>query len=1096
MKLNSLLIILLSSGLVSAVANGQEKETLLLRTPSISKNHIAFTYAGDIWVANRDGSSPRRVTVNPEVEMNPIISPDERNIAFTGNYGGNQDVYVVPIDGGTPKRLTNHPAGDIVRGWINNEEVYFSSTRSFDYGFNARLYQKSLKGGMAKALPMPEATQGSASPDGKRWAYSKNGFPNERTDVAFKRYRGGGMPDIWLFDLKTNDIEIVPGAKSNNIAPQWIGNKIFFLSDRNHIQNIFSYDTGTKKVEQVTSYKDYDVKSLSSDGSTLIYEEEGGIYTLDPATGKSNRLSILIQADIPYKRARYENMDKDITAMELSPTGKRALFESHGEIFSVPKENGDARNISKSPGSHERSPGWSPNGKWISYVSDRNGNYQLVLRDQLAEKDPVYIKLGESGFYFGLTWSPDSKKLFYSDSHLNLFYVDIDTRKIVNVTQDKLGSVTNRTENNFNSSWSADSKWISYIKTLENGNSAVFLYSMVTGKSTQVTDGIGSAGTTVFSRDGKYLFFTASTNIGLGNSGLHMTAYDRPNTSSIYALILAKQTPSLFAAQSDEEVVKEEDEVVKKDAKTTKNANTEKVKVVKKDQRDTVALVKIDLDNLGDRIIALPLSAGDYNNLNGNIKGKLLYVNGGEVKAFDLKSLKASTLVSGASIYTVSSDGTKLMYNAASNYYIVDASRKAQPEEGKLKLNTVKIYIDPVAEWKQTFDEVWRIEKDYFYVENMHGTDWDAVKKKYEKFLPFVGHREDLTYLFRDMLGELVVGHSYIKGGDQPKGSVVEVGMLGADYEIDQGYYKISKILSALSWNPELKAPLKEPGLNIEEGLYLVAVNGVPLTADQSIYSFFENTAGQQVRLMVNKKPGLDGAREVTVVPVSFDAETNLRRVNWMESKRKQVDELSGGKIAYLYMQNTGSEGYVSFNRYYFSQMDKKALLIDERNNRGGSVADYVVDLLGREVISHWAIRDGQNFTTPGNGIFGPKAMIINEYAGSGGDMMPYMFRFKKLGKLVGRTTMGILVGISGYPSLIDGGTVTAPNFGIYGNDGKWIIENQGVTPDVFVEQTPKDLLAGKDPQLETTVKILLEEMKTYPYKDVKRPADPDRAHQ
>ena len=599
--------------------------------------------------------------------------------------------------------------------------------------------------------------------------------------------------------------------------------------------------------------------------------------------------------------------------------------------------------------------------------------------------------------------------------------------------------------------------------------------------------------TTVFSRDGN-IIFTASTNL-FREQWLHMTAYERTNTSSIYALLLSKQTPSLFTTDSDEEIVNEGGREIKKD-KPKDDKKPGKTKTPEKDVRDSVVNVKIDLDDMSDRIVALPLPDGTYENLNGSIKGQLLYVNGGEIKAFDLKSLKASTLVPGSTFYTVSSDGAKLLYRTASGYYIVDASHKAQPEEGKLNLSQAKIYIDPVAEWKQTFNEVWRIEKDYFYVENMHGSDWDAVKKKYEKFLPFVGHREDLTYLFGDMLGELVVGHSYIQGGDQPKAGTIGVGMLGADYEVDHGYYKISNIFNVLSWNPELKAPLKEAGLNIEKGTYILAVNGEPVNAAQSIYSFFENTVGRQVRLKINNKPGLDGAREVTVVPISFGDEINLRRMNWMESKRKKVNELSDGKIAYIYMPNTGNDGYVSFNRYYFSQMDKKALLIDERYNGGGMVADYVIDLLNREVLSYWAIRDGRSFTTPGNGIFGPKAMIINENAGSGGDMMPYMFRFKKLGKLVGRTTMGILVGISNYPSLIDGGTVTAPNFGVYGTDGKWIIENQGVAPDVFVEQMPKDLIAGRDPQLEVTVKILLNEMKTYPYQEVKKPADPDRAHE
>lgn len=1072
-----------------------QEETLLLRSPSISDTHVTFVYGGDVWIADKNGNNPKRLTTNPGVEINPLFSPDGKQIAFSGNYDGNNDVYTIPVYGGEPKRITFHPSADVVRGWLNNNELYFSTTREFQYSLGSRLYKTSVDKAVDMPLMMPEAYQGTPSPDGRYWAYIKNSDPTERDRVAFKRYRGGGMVSIWIFDTQTKNVEIIAGDRCNDVKPVWLGSKVYFLSDRDKIVNVFSYDTKTKNIEKLTNYKDYDVRTLQGKGSELVYEQAGKIHILETNSKKVNTLKIAIAADPLYKRSRYEQIRGEIREFSISPTGQRALFQSRGEIISVPREKGEARNISNAAASHEKYPSWSPNGKWISYLSDAGGKYQLVLRDQKALEEPTFIDLGKDFFYFEPTWSPDSKKLFYADAHLNLYYVDINTKKVVLVDSDALASTTGRTRNSFTPSWSFDSQWISYVKTLSNGVTAVFMYNLDTKVAQQITDGMSYVSQPTFSRDGKYLFFTASTNVGLTNSGLHMSAYERNPSFNVYAFILSKKTPSIFKNESDEETVKEDKKEEKGQDSTSTDKKDSKIASKKTEaSKPDVKKLEVDFDNINRRIIALPLQPGYYT-LDGNVDKMLVYRRGGVIGAFDLEKAEDKTLIENAGRFSISADGKKMLYQSGRDYYIVNAGQKPAPNTGKLNLDNIQIEVNPALEWKQIFNEVWAMQKEFFYVENMHGADWKAVKAKYEKFVPYVNHRSDLGYLLNEMMGELVVGHAYIYPGDQPSSPSVSTGTLGADLEYVDGMYKINKIYTTLDWNPSLKAPLAVPGVNIEEGEYIVAVNGVKLTPEVNLYKLLENRVDKQVLLKVNSKPSLSGARDVIVKPITFGQEIALRQMDRMESNRKKVDQLSNGQIAYVYMPNTGSEGYTSFNRYYFSQMDKKALLLDERNNGGGSVADYVIDLLSRELIAGWTIRDGKPFTTPGNGIYGPKAMIINENAGSGGDMMPYMFRHKGLGKLVGRTTMGILVGISGYPPLLDGGSITSPNFGIFDMNGKYIIENEGVAPDIFVEQMPKDLLEGRDPQLEKTVQILLDEMKTYPYKEIKKPADPIRVN-
>lgn len=1073
--------------------NSLQAQTLLLRSPDISQEHITFVYGGDIWVADREGQHPRRLTVNPGVEQNPIFSPDGSTIAFTGNYDGNTDVYTTSIHGGNPKRVTYHPAPDVVRGWLNNEEVYFTTLREYQYSLGARLYTSGINGKVSSPLLMPEAYQGTPSPDGRYWAYLKNTDPTERERVAFKRYRGGGMPSIWIFDTETHEITPIPGDNSNDVKPIWIGGKVYFLSDREKIVNIFSYDVKTQEVEKLTHFTDYDVRTLQGDENDLIFEQEGQIHLYNLVSKKTKILPITIHADALHKRSRFIEMNRNIRQMAISPTGKRALFNARGEIFTVPQEKGEARNISNSPGSHEQFPAWSPNGKWISYISDEKNQYQLVLRDQKAKEDPVFISLGDGHFYFAPKWSPDSKKLFFNDAHLNLFYIDIKTKKITKVDDDKLASITGRTNNHFQPSWSPDSEWIAYVKSLNNGVRTLFMYNISSGKSQQITDGMSHVNQPTFSENGKYLFFSASTNIGLTNSGLHMSAYEKSVNYHVYAFILSNETPSMFKNESDEEEVKKE----KKDEK--EGEEQKKKKEEKKDTKEDKnseesEKIKVDFTNINTRIQALPLPAGHYQ-LNGKVKDKLLFLRGGTLGSFDLKKIKEENLGDGIRQFAISADGKKMLVNKGKDYMIVDAGKKVGSNQKSLKLNGIKQLVDPTAEWEQVFNEVWAMQKEFFYVKNMHGANWEAIKHKYQKFLPYVSHRSDLGYLLNEMMGEMVVGHNYIYPGDQPSTPSVSVGVLGADLRTKDDAYQIQKIFTPLDWNPSLKAPLAEPGIKVEEGNYIVGVNGQKIGKKTNIYQLLENTVDRQTSLNISSTPSFDDSWEIIIKPISYTKELSLRRMDWVETNRKKVDKLSDGQIAYVYMPNTANEGYTFFNRYYFSQMDKKALLLDERNNGGGSVADYVIDLLSRELISGWTIRDGKPFTTPGNGIYGPKAMIINENAGSGGDMMPYMFRYKGLGKLVGRTTMGILVGISGYPPLLDGGRITSPNFGVFNLDGEYIIENKGVEPDIFVEQTPKELLEGKDPQLERTVELLLEEMKEYPYKEIKSPKDPIRVN-
>ncbi|GAA4417325.1 S41 family peptidase [Nibrella viscosa] len=1065
----------------------------MLRTPTLSATHLAFTYAGDIWLADKSGNNPQRLTVHPEEESNPMFSPDGQWIAFSGNYNGNNDVYVVSVNGGIPKRLTYHPAVDLVRGWTpDGKHILFSSSQQSNSTRYSRLFLIPVNGGMPEVLPMPMAEHGQFSPDGNTIAYT----PIHDAFDTWKQYRGGQTPPVWLFDRKTQEIQVVPHTNASDTRPVWAGKTVYFLSDRAGTMNVFAYETESKQVKQVTQHQDFDVKALASNGKEIVYEQAGRLHLLDLTSGKGKPISVRIAPDLLSLRAQYKPAAKFIHHATISPTGVRALFEARGDVFTVPLEKGDTRNLTQTPGTFERYPCWSPNGRHIAYFSDAGGEYKLIVANQMDGKQVAEIDWNDPSHYYEPTWSPDSKKLLFTDKRLRVYYLDLATKKPVRVDEDTY----DHPQRSLNPVWSPDSKWIAYTKRLDNHLRAVFVYNLTTGKSAQITDGMSDAVSPAFSRDGKYLYFAASTNFGLNSGWLDMSSYERPIKRSLYVVMLRKGEPSPLAPESDEE--KPGDEPADSVAKTPAKPKG-KVDATSKPTKpaDSVKVaVTIDLDQIDQRILALPVPENNYEDLQVTAEGKLLFT---QIPAesgartlhwFDWKTRKSDEFMSGIWGYTISADGNKLLYFAPSEVAgIVDTKAKHKVGDGKLDLSKMEVWVDPQAEWKQMFDEVWRIERDYFYVNNMHGSDWKAIKQKYEPFLVHVGHRSDLNFLFAEMIGEMVVGHNYVGGGDVPAVDPTPIGLLGADYRVSNGRFQFARIFSGLNWNPDLRSPLTAPGVEIKEGEYLLAVNGKEVTATDNLYSFFENAAERQTLLTVNSRPTMEGARTVTVMPVK--SESGLRNRAWVENNRKRVDELTNGQVAYVYLPNTAQAGYTYFNRYYYAQLNKKAVIIDERFNGGGSAADYIVDNLNRPLLSYWATREGKMFSTPTASIFGPKVMIVNEYAGSGGDALPLYFRRRNLGKLVGKRTWGGLVGIYDYPVLMDNGFITAPRLGIVSPDGKWEVENEGVAPDIEVEMTPKAVINGGDPQLEKAVEVIMQELKNQSAQPVARPVDPVRVN-
>ncbi len=1079
------------------------EKPLLLQRPAAGRDRIAFVYAGDLWTVGRDGGEAKRLTSGVGLETDPVFSPDGTRIAFTGEYEGNLDVYVVPADGGVPKRLTYHPGIDMAVGWTpDGKKVLFRSDRASYSRFN-RLFTVPAEGGLPEELPLPMGEEGAFSPDGTRLAYVP--FWNRRSApgayISWKHYRGGKASPIWIANLADSHIEKVPRKDSNDFNPMWVGKRVYFLSDRNGPTTLFSYEPGAQEVTPVLDPNGADVLSASAGPDYIAYETLGQLHTYDLKAGKSRPLDVRVTADLPGTRRRYEKVGKSVRTARLSPTGVRVVVEARGEILTLPREKGQFRNLTDSPGVADRDPAWSPNGKWVAYFSDESGEYELHLRDQRGQGEVKKIKLGDApSFYYHPVWSPDSKRIAYTDKRLQLWVLDVAGGKSTKVDKDTYDSPIRALD----PVWSPDGQWLAYTKQLKNHMRAVFLYDVSEGKPHQLTDGLSDARFAAFDKGGKYLYFTASTDVGPTTGWLDMSSMNRPVTRSAYVVVLSKDDASPLAPQSDEEKSAEDEKpaIGVQDRAPEKAAGAAKPAGDKEAKKKEPVKVRIDLENIDQRILALPLPARNYVGMAAGKAGVLFLAEapttpvrmqgpaGASVHKFELDKRKSEKFLDGVGGLDVSHDGEKLLYRQGDRWVVTGTAAPPKPGEGALKLDELEVRIDPPAEWKQMYREVWRLQRDYLYDPGHHGYDLKAAEQKYRPYLEGVASRSDLNYLFNEMLGELAIGHLYVAGGDTPEVKPVPVGLLGADYKIDGNRYRIARIYYGENWNPGLRSPLTQPGVNVKEGEYLLAVNGHDLTAAEEVYKPFEATAGKSVRLKVGPKPDGTGAREVTVMPIQ--SEQALRNRAWMEENRRKVEKLSGGRLAYVYLPDTSVGGYTNFNRYYFAQVGKEGAVIDERYNGGGSAADYIIDNLSRPLMNYWTTREGEDFTTPLGSIFGPKVMIINEFAGSGGDAMPWYFRRAKIGPLVGKRTWGGLIGIYDYPQLIDGGMVTAPRLAFWNPEGKWEVENYGVAPDVEVELDPQAVRAGRDPQLEKAVALVLEELKKNPPPKHQRPPYPN----
>ena len=1093
--------------------------------PALSKDLIAFAYAGDLWTVPRAGGVARRLTTGVGVETDPVFSPDGSTIAFTGDYDGNIDVFTIPTAGGVPFRVTYHPAADYAVAWTpDGKDIVFRSTRISQSRYT-QLYQVPAKGGIAKVLPLPMAYQGKFSADGKQIAYSPlppaYGF-DYMSFVSWGNYHGGRASTIWVTTLPGLDSVQIPHEVSSDFAPVFAGGKIYFLSARKGKATIFKYDPASKSVSQALENDGPDIRSLQGEGDTLVYDRLGEIYLYDTNAGTSKLVPIEIDADMPEVRPRIESVGDELENATVSPTGLRAAIEAHGEIFTVPVKHGPTRDITNTPGAMERETAWSPDGQSIAYFSDEAGLYALHVAPQTGNAvagTPAVKKFTlapEPAYYFGTKWSPDSKKIAFFDNRLKVYMLDTTTGKL-SVVYDKnvFGGFSNGA---YDFAWSPDSKWIAFAASMPNHLHAIFLYSVDSGQSTQVTSAMGDSGLPAFDRDGKYLYFVTSTNAGPTSDGLDMTSDLYQVTSNIYALTLAADTASLIAPEMDDEKTPAEEKAAEK-----KTEGDQKPADAKEGTGDEKAHpkpapakpVKVDLSGIEKRIVALPLPASVYTGVAAGLKSSVYFTEeaesgrfaggGATLSRWTPEDRKTEKLAEHVEHFELTANGEKMLLalghprpeggnmppggGPKPAWVIVPANAPVKAGEGALSFGDVKMRVDPHAEWAQMYHEVWRIERAFFYDPNFHGTDTVAEEKKYEPYVQSIASRADLNYIFQEMLSAFSVGHLRGNGGHIPDAEKVPGGLLGADYEIKGNRYCIAKIYTGGDFNPRDKAPLAQPGLNVKVGDCILNLNGQELTANMDIQQPLEGTAGKVISVRIADADGKN-ARDISVTPVGSEAA--LRNVDWIDSNQKKVDQLSGGKLAYVYLPDTGEGGFTNFNRYYFAQADKQGAVIDERFNAGGQVADYFVEVLGRHIESYWAPRYGKIEHTPNAGIYGPKVMIANEYSGSGGDALPWLFKQAKLGPLVGKRTWGGLVGIGPIPVLMDGGHVTSPSVAFFSPKGEWDVENHGVDPDYVVEQDPKAVSEGHDPQLEKAVSLVMDELKKEPQHEVQRPVYPN----
>lgn len=1061
--------------IMSSVATAREGR--LMRFPDIHNDKIVFTYGGDLWIVSDQGGQARRLTTGDGFEYMAKFSPDGSQIAFTGQYEGGTHVYVMPSEGGQPKQLTFHPSSDLMVDWYpDGNKIMFHSGREYNRINYGKLFAVDFYGGLPEKLILPETGLGSLSPDAKKIAYNRR-FNENRT---WKRYKGGTQQDVWIYDFANNEIEKITDWIGNDNSPMWHGNKVYFNSDRDHTLNIYAYDIDTRQTEKITDYKRYDVKWPSVGPGEIVYENGGYLHVLDLESGQSRKVDIEIRDDLVLTRPEYKDAGKQIRSMDISPGGERAVFGARGEIFTVPREKGPTRNLTRTPGIREIHPTWSPDGKYIAYFSDKPGEYELYIRPQDGSGEEERITFNGDCYRFQPKWSPDSKKLMWVDSDRRLQYVDIENKKTVDVDQAFVSQI-----HSFN--WSPDSKWILYTKNAPHFFESIYLYSLSNRQTRKLTDDFTDDVEPVFDSDGKYLYFISLRNFDPVFSDFEHQFVNR-NSRILLLMTLKADEPHPFKLQSDEVELKEDDE--KEDKDDEDKDEDEKGKNGGDD-------IEIDFEGLDDRIVGVPVGAGFFYGLTA-AKDKLFFLSRTEdgessLKMFDMKEREEETVISGVNSYTLSADGQKIMYRAGNSYGIIDAKKGQKTGDGQLSLSDLKVRTDPKAEWEQMFSDAWRLMRDFFYDPNMHGVDWDAMKDRYGAMLPWVAHRSDLNYLLGEMVGELSVSHAYVSGGEYEKPDSRNIGLLGVDLAVEAGsrYYQIEKIYPGKNWYRGDKSPLKKPGVEVKQGDYLISVNRQEIQVPDNPYPYFEQTSRQQTLLAINDQPSPEGAREYMVIPTP--SEYRLRHYDWVENNRSKVSEATDGRVGYIHVPNTGGEGLNEFMQGFLAQSRKDGLIIDVRHNQGGMIPDMFVERLSRKILSYWATRDMVINRTPNKAFLGPMVCIIDEFAGSGGDAFPYYFRELGLGPLIGNTTWGGLVGISRNIPLMDGGRVTFPEFAFINLEGQWDVENEGVEPDIPVDNRPDLVISGKDPQLEKAIEEVLKQLRDNPPEEPKKPEFPTR---
>ncbi len=1080
--LAALAALALSAGAVSAQVDAR-----MLREPDVSATHIAFVYAGDIWVVPKEGGVAERLSSPRGEESFPRFSPDGSTIAFSANYDGNVDIYTIPTLGGEPVRITHHPMVDRMVDWYPDGAsiLYASSMASGRQRFN-QLYRVSKNGGLPERLPVPYGEFGAISPDGVWLAY----MPKSRDFRTWKRYRGGWAPEIWLFNLKDYSSRNLTTSDANDAHPMWHGRTLYFLSDRgpNERYNIWAYDLDSETFRQVTRFTDYDIHFPAIGPSDIVFEAGGRLYLLDLSTEKYDPVNVEVVTDLATLKPHREKVANLIAHAWISPSGKRAVVEARGEVFTLPAEHGPVLNLTASSGIAERYPTWSPDGKSIAYWSDRSGEYELTVRPAKGHGAEKRLTSLGAGFRYTPYWSPDSKKIAFIDQAKTIRIYDLEKGRTVEVDHDMW--MTHGALRGFRVSWSPDSRWLAYSRGLENRHGAIFLYDTESGRLHQVTSGYYASSEPTFDPDGKYLYFLSNRTFRPSYGDVDNT-WIYPNSTNIVAVPLRRDVASPLAPRNDDEGAEKPEG--KGGADRQQQQKKKGGPQEKKPKR-----VEIDLEGFEARLVVLPPRAGNYADLQA-VSGKVLYrrlPNTGSAERtspivyYDLDKREEKTVLKDADGFLVSANGKKMLVVKDRKLAILDIKPGAKFEK-PLRTGEMETVVDPRAEWRQIFTDAWRFERDYFYDPNMHGVDWQAMREHYGRLLDDAVTRWDVNFVIGELIGELNASHTYRGGGDVESGERRGVGLLGVDWSLENGAYRIERIIRGAPWDAEARSPLLEPGVDVKEGDYVLAVNGVPLDTSKDPWASFEGLAGETVVLTVNDRPRVTGARDVLVK--TLRSETRLRHLAWIESNRRRVDEATNGRVGYIYVPNTGIDGQNELVRQFSAQYPKEGLIVDERFNSGGQIPDRFIELLNRPPLSFWAVREGRDWRWPPVAHFGPKVMLINGWSGSGGDAFPYYFRKAGLGPLIGTRTWGGLIGISGAPQLIDGGRVTVPTFRMYSTEGEWFKEGHGVDPDIEVIDDPTQLAKGRDPQLERAIEEVLHMLEERPFALPKRPPYQDR---